>query len=789
MKAFFSRKGIILLVISGLLLMIYCLSLPDKLFHDPLCTVLQDRHDQLLCASIAADGQWRFPESTVVPDKFSKAIVVFEDKRFWDHPGVDLLAMGRAIRQNIKSSQVVSGGSTLTMQLIRLSKHNPPRTVFQKIIEVILATRAELKYTKKEILALYSSHAPFGGNVVGIDAACWRYFGRSSQELSWGEAALLAVLPNNPSLIHLARHRGVLRQKRDQLLTRLLTLGEIDTLSYQLAISEPVPEKPLPLPRFASHGLDRLKQGGFAEQVIQSSIDGPLQERTEQVVRDYYQQLKGNHIFNAAALILEVKTGQVLAYVGNTQAGIDHQENVDVVRSSRSTGSILKPFLYAALLDEGKILPKTLIADIPTLIGGFAPKNFSKQNDGAVPADKALIRSLNIPAVLELREYRYEKFYDLLQQMKMSTLNEGADHYGLSLVLGGAEGTLWDITGMYASCARTLTNYFERPGKNKYDKNDFHAPEFLFHPIEKAPGESNLEPNSYLSASSLWITFETLKELYRPGEETGWQYFNSTKPIAWKTGTSFGFRDGWAVGVNAEFAVGVWVGNADGEGRPGLTGTEAAAPLLFNIFSLLPGHTWFQKPQSEMVQVPVCSLSGQRASTYCENADTTSIPAAGLSSEVCRYHQLVHLSDDGKYRVHSECQSIDHMKNQPWFVLPPVQEYYYKHRNVSYRQLPPYRSDCQNPSSVASMGLIYPKVNSKIYLPLQLDGTSGSTVFEATHRNSSAIVYWHLDGQFIGVTQRSHHVSLAPYPGKHFLTLVDDSGETLQRRFEVISSQ
>ena len=593
MTASFSRKKIILLGITGVILVIYGFCLPDKLFHDPQSTVLLDRDYQLLCASIASDGQWRFPEIEEVPEKFSKALVAFEDKRFWSHPGVDLFAMGRAIRQNFRSGRVVSGGSTLTMQLIRLSRHNPPRTIFQKLIEVVLATRAELSYSKKEILTLYASHAPYGGNVVGIEAACWRYFGRGAQDISWAEAALLAVLPNNPSLIHLARNRDKLKLKRDNLLSRLFDSGELDEMSYKLAISEPVPDRPKALPRLAPHSLDRLKQG-YGERLIHSTLNQGLQERTETIVSDYSQRMNGNQIYNAAVLILDIKSGEVLAYVGNSKAGNDHQEDVDIIRSRRSTGSILKPFLYAALLDEGKILPKTLVSDVPTLLGGYAPRNFSNQYDGVVPADKALIRSLNIPAVLELKEYRYEKFYDLLKNLKMSTLREPPDHYGLSLVLGGAEGTLWDITGMYASCGRTLLNYFEHAGKNRYDKMDIHPPVLLFPKGNAIREDANLEPNSFLSASSLWLTYEALKELYRPGEETGWQHFNSSKPIAWKTGTSFGFRDAWAVGVNPEFAVGVWVGNADGEGRPGLTGTEAAAPLMFNIFSCFPDTVGFK---------------------------------------------------------------------------------------------------------------------------------------------------------------------------------------------------
>jgi penicillin-binding protein 1C len=786
MKLVAAPAKLMMFIAGAGLVFVYLFSLPDRLFNNPYCTVLEDRSGQLLSASIAADGQWRFPEPENVNDKFAKAIVAFEDQRFWNHPGLDVLAIGRALRQNVRKGRIVSGGSTLTMQMIRLSRHNPPRTFFQKILEVILATRAELRYTKPEILKLYASHAPFGGNVVGIEAACWRYFGIGSQDLSWGQAALLAVLPNNPSLIHLARNREILKAKRNRLLNKLFLQGQLDAVGFALATAEPVPDKPKPLPRLATHLLDRVSQEGLAQRIVRSSIDLGLQERTEQAVDDHYQRMKSNEIYNVAALILNVRTGEALAYAGNSKSGTDHQENVDVVRSPRSTGSILKPFLFAAMLNDGKILPKTLVPDVPTLIGGFAPKNFSKQFDGAVPADKALIRSLNVPVAHELKEYRYEKFYDLLRNIGMTTLHQPPDHYGLSLALGGAEGTLWEITGLYASSARTLNNYFNQPGKDKYHKGDFHSPRYLVQGPDELPAP---ESDSYLNAACLWLTFETLKELYRPGEESGWQHFSSAKPIAWKTGTSFGFRDGWAIGVNPAYAVGVWVGNADGEGRPGLTGTEAAAPLLFDLFSMLPGQPWFQQPHSELSQAIICSQSGQRAGSYCDKKDTMAVPTTGLASVACQYHKLVHLSLDGRYRVHGDCAPIEQIKTVGWFVLPPVQEFYFKSRNLSYRPLPPYKAGCANPSSVPSMDIVYPRNHARIYLPVHLDGRGGSTVFEATHRNASAVVYWHLDGQFIGSTHKTHRFSLAPAFGSHILTLVDDSGESLQRPFDVLSGR
>jgi penicillin-binding protein 1C len=620
---------------------------------------------------------------------------------------------------------------------------------------------------------------------VGLEAACWRFFGRGVNELSWAEAALLAVLPNNPSLIHLGKNRIRLKEKRDRLLHRLAKAGKIDDITLDLSLAEEVPDKPLPLPKLAPHLLTRAAQEGKSQTKIQSTLDLYVQQRAAQIIHDHHQKLKGNQIFNAAVMVMEVETGNVLAYVGNTESGKEYDQDVDMINAPRSTGSILKPFLYAGMLKEGKILPHTLYPDIPTFINGYSPKNFSKDFDGAVPASDALIRSLNIPTVHELRDYRFEKFHGLLQNIGLTTLNENPSHYGLTLILGGAEGKLWDITGAFASMARTLNHYFEHPGRKRYTRTDFHAPTYLF---AKAKNEdSELEDNSWLSAASIFQTFETLKEVYRPGEGSGWKYFSSAKKIAWKTGTSFGFRDGWAVGVNPTYAVGVWVGNADGEGRPGLTGTETAAPILFDVFSSLPGNEWFRQPISEMVKVATCSQSGHRTTELCSPVDTIWIARSGLETLPCPYHKKVFLTADKKFRVNGSCEPIANMKPENWFVLPPVQEYFFKKKNINYQSLPPLRADCENPNSLAALDIIYPKGNSKIFIPRELNGSMGNSLFEATHRNASVSLFWHLDGAYLGATKKSHRLPVAPAAGKHTLLIMDENGESITRLFEVIS--
>ncbi|NBW38213.1 MAG: hypothetical protein EBR30_24970 [Cytophagia bacterium] len=365
----------------------------------------------------------------------------------------------------------------------------------------------------------------------------------------------------------------------------------------------------------------------------------------------------------------------------------------------------------------------------------------------------------------------------------MTSLQQAPDHYGLSLILGGAEGKLWDIAGMYASMGRVLNNYFEHPGKARYNPLDWHAPSLLI-PSDSVQ-EIVLEESTHLSAAAIYQTLEVLTEVYRPGEETGWRYFSNSKKVAWKTGTSFGFRDGWAIGVTPEYTVGVWVGNADGEGRPGLTGTDAASPLMFSIFSHLPATTWFKKPSSEFKEVQVCALSGHRVGAYCERTDTVMVLESGLKSIPCPYHRLVHLTPDKKFRVSSACAAVSEMHAASWFSLPPVQEYYYKSKNIGYRSLPKPKPGC--PESVSHMEMIYPKPNARIFIPRQLDGKSGQVVFELAHNQLHTTVYWHLDDQYLGITRGKHEMALNPGKGKHVITLIDEAGESISRVFEVVS--
>ena len=764
---FFKRLSVtkkVILCILAFLVTGYIFCLPRHLFHVPYSTVVTDRNEELLGARIASDGQWRFPPRNTTPEKIKECLITFEDKHFYHHWGVNPFAIGRAFYQNVKNKRIVSGGSTLTMQTIRLAR-NESRTFREKLIEMIWATRLEFRASKEEILSMYISHAPFGGNVVGLDAAAWRYFGHSADDLSWAESAMLAVLPTAPAMIHLSKGRKTLLDKRNRLLKQLLEKKTIDSSTYELAISEPLPDEPHALPQIAPYLVSRFYQERNGE-YSRSTINKGIQTQVEDLAERWSNEFGRSDIRNLAILVIDIPSNQVVAYCGNVHFDRKQGGNqVDVIQAPRSTGSILKPFLYYAMLQEGSLLPDMLLPDVPVNINGFTPQNFSMQFEGAVPASEALARSLNIPAVTMLQRYGVPKFHSFLQQIGLKTINRSSSHYGLSLILGGAEATLWDVTNAYAMMGRSLLQLPQRSCS-------------LLLPTSRIT-----ESTDPFQPGAVWQTFDALKEVNRP-EEIDWKSIPSMQTIAWKTGTSYGFRDAWAVGVTPRYAVGVWVGNATGEGKPGLVGAQTAGPVLFDIFNLLPSSSWFTRPAGIFVEAEVCRKSGHLKGRFCDETDTLLVLPAGLRTEACPYHHLVTLSANESQRIYENCANTEPTLRKSWFTLPPVWEWYYKQHHPEYKPLPPFKAGCGE-DTFQPMQFIYPPMNARIKLPKQLDGSKGFLTVELAHNNPNATVFWHLDETYQAQTQDFHKISLQPAAGKHSLTAVDGEGNTISTTFFV----
>lgn len=782
MKSLFrnSSKKTVGFVLVGFCLLFYYFSLPDEVFKDPKSTVLESSEGRLLGAKIADDGQWRFPDSDSISLKFKNCILQFEDAYFYKHIGFNPVSIGKAFWGNLSKTGFKRGGSTITQQVIRLSRKGQKRTYLEKLKEIFLATRLELRFSKEEILNLYVSNAPFGGNVVGLEAASWRYYGRSSQELSWAENATLAVFPNAPSLIYPGKNHDRLIAKRNRLLKKLLAKNIIDSLTFKLAIQEKLPLKPHKLPSKASHLLEHLAERKSG-QTIKTSIPIQLQENVNAIVKRHYLNLKQNEVYNMSVLVLDVHTRKVMAYVGNTPTDEAHQKSVNIIHKARSTGSILKPYLYAAMLDSGEMLPNTLIADVPTEIASYNPKNFSLEYDGAVPASKALSRSLNIPAVKMLQKFGLSRFYSYLQKMNLKDIKHDSGHYGLTLILGGAESDLWDLCRVYAGFSGTLNHYSETSGN--YFSNEFAEPVYETNETVNFGKESTQK--TIFDAGSLYLTYKALKQVNRPEGGENWEFYDSSKEIAWKTGTSFGYRDAWAIGSTKDYVVGVWVGNADGEGRPGLVGVSSAGPVLFDVFDLLPTSSWFQEPYNALEQVVVCKQSGSLAKEFCPEKDTIMVQARGVDTDPCPYHYWVHLNKDETYQVNSSCEKIADIKHKSWFVLPPLMEYYFKKKNPFYKPLPSFRLDCLGDKK-RMMDFVYPKNKAKIYLPKGFDGERKQLVLKLVHNISDTKVYWYLDEKYLGETQSIYEQSVDALPGIHVITVLDNLGNESKLTVEIL---
>lgn len=766
------------LALLGLVWFVYCV--PDPLFDRPLSSVLFDRNGELLSARIATDGQWRFAAPDSLPQRFTAALIEFEDRSFYTHPGVHLPSLARATHQNIKARRVVSGGSTLSMQVIRLSRDNPSRSFFEKFTELFRALRLELRCSKEAILRHYCTHAPMGGNVVGVEAAAWRYFGRSPHHLSWSEAAMLAVLPNAPGMIFPGRNREKLKAKRDRLLYRLYEKGHFDALTLELSLAESLPPAPEALPQLAMHLLQRFEKAPNEQFTHHSTVDKPLQKKAETLVNEHSQRLQSNLVFNAAALIADAKTGEVLAYVGNSASG-DNGSYVDVIPSPRSPGSSLKPFLYAAMLDEAMLTPDGLVRDVPVHLGGFTPKNFSDEYNGVVPASEALARSLNIPAVLQLRDYGVSAFHGKLLKLGFKQLNKPSNHYGLSLILGGGETTLWELSQAWLNLTQTLSNFKQSSGQYRSVSSPLRADARV-----GALPERWQQTPSHFSAGAVFATLKALEEVRRPDDVAGWEQMGSSRRIAWKTGTSYGYRDAWAIGATPEYIVAVWIGNADGTGRPGVIGSRAAAPLMFSLFEALPPTSSFLPPYDDLVEAEICVSSGQRAGRHCDHKIRRYIPLNTHTSEPCQYHKLIFLDGTGKFRVTKEC--APEARSESFFVLPPTEAWFYKQRNPSYRNLPPVKEGCGGDDPRGAVAILHPAEGSKLTPTRAFDAQLQPLVFEAASLLQNQTLHWHLNESYLGSTRHVHQMEVRiDEGGEYRLLVLTDQGESAVSEFTILA--
>ena len=760
--------GVLGLVLSVLLLdLIFPLPQPGR--DSPAAVVVVARDGTPLRAFPDRQHVWRH---TVALDEVSplylEALVTFEDRSFWWHPGVNPLALARAAWQWVSAGHIVSGGSTLTMQVARIIDPTP-RTIPGKLRQILRALQLELHYSKREILTMYVNYAPMGGVLEGVESASRAYLGKPSRRLTHADAAMLTVLPQSPSLLRPDRYPARARAARDKVLKRMEAHWGKETTDD--ALLETVYAHAVREPLIAPLLAQRLRPLMKTRTRIDTTIDANIQSTVEMLLADRARGLPSR--VSLAALVVDNQTMNVLAYAGSADFGDDQRfAHVDMVRASRSPGSTLKPFLYGFALDEGLIHSESLLADAPQSFSGYQPGNFQQSFHGAVSVSEALVKSLNVPAVEVLERLEPNRFVAQLRRGGLKLDMPRGATPNLSVILGGAGTSLESLVGAYSSFARNGL-----AGK----------PRLL--------PEQPLEETRMMSEGAAFIVRDILESGGPVGRATE-SGANSRSGIAWKTGTSFGFRDAWAVGVSEHYTIGIWVGRPDGTPNPGFFGANVAAPLLVDIHSALPQASADaavqRKPPEGVTQARICWPLGLRTddanASYCHQQRTAWIlnglaPATfpdRLRSGDPRISYLIDVKS-GK-RVLPECakNTTHRIDTARWpAVLEPWLD-----EGIKNKALPPvWDAACaarQRPEAeirIAGLtdGAILTKAGSQEVLLVRLDA-----------RGASGEVIWMVNGKVVVRNQASAGlVHAIREPGRYDVTLLDDHGHYDRVSFSV----
>lgn len=741
------KKKIIFTLFSLLLLSTLAVKIPS--LDMDYSKALFARDGSLISAKLATDEQWRFPIESELPPTLKEAIIHFEDEYFYSHPGVNPVSIIKAFYINFKARHIKRGGSTITMQLMRMYRGNDKRSYKQKLIEVLGALKLELLYSKEDILKMWASVAPFGGNTVGASTASWRYFERPLEELSTAEYATLAVLPNAPSSIHLNKNRLKLKAKRDALLEKLYKRNKIDSLDYKLSTQEDLPLQLKIVPQNAIHLLNYLSNTYPDKHLFHTTLSTTHQSVFNDIIQAQSDIYQFDGINNAAGIIMDVEANEVLAYIGNTSQNGEIRY-VDCVQAPRSYGSLLKPFLYAQAIDQGYFSPHELIKDIPTSIDGFTPKNFDRQFRGVVPMDQMVSKSLNVPAVRVLNYVGLNTFHDLVtNDLNLTHITRDASHYGLSIILGGAESSMWDLTNAYKGLVLNHKGDNHPFKQVKVIKDaDVNQSTFSFHPVAAS------------------YTIEAMSSVNRPKEEQHFIKMGGEK-IAWKTGTSYGHRDAWSIGTNGKYLVAIWVGNESGEGVYGLTGGKKAAPILFKTLRRFAEGNSLHGYNHTSDIIEICQHSGMQKGKWCTQTTFADTPSISHQLRNCDRHQVV-IDDVG---------SVDTV-----FTLTADEDYYHhQYSGISHAE-----EKKINKIGSPNLKIIYPQQDAIIVLPKKLDNDYSELKLEASSLIANSKLFWFLDNKFVASTKAPHQLSAPLKDGMHALVVNDQHGNSEELQFEIL---
>ncbi|WP_243358014.1 penicillin-binding protein 1C [Fundidesulfovibrio terrae] len=761
---------------------------PVERLAPPASTVVTGSRGEPIRFFLARDQSWRFPVALDdIPAVYLDALLCAEDRRFFRHPGVDPAALAKALAANVLAGRVVRGGSTITMQVARLAEPKP-RTYAAKIIECFRAFQLELHFSKPEILRCYANLAPFGGNITGLGAASWFYFGKSPDKLSLSEAALLAAIPRSPNRFQPVRHPHEARKARTLVLAAMAATGAAAPERAAEAAAQPLPgalkRPPLIAPHLAQMAVAQARAGAApparthggsdtlpalqtpaGASAIRTTLDSRIQEISRQAARSRLVELRAQGVGNAAVVVLDVKTRDVLALVGSDDfLDESRRGKVNAATAQRSPGSALKPFLYALAFQDGDISPQSLLLDIPITAGNYDPRNYDGNYRGRVEAQDALINSYNTPAVRLLAQAGPERFHKLLLDGGLAGLSRPTAHYGLALILGGGEVSLLDLTNLYATLAR----------------GGMHAPASFLTGV-RHPEKRLLSPEACSLSASI------LSRLERPDLPGGAERASGLPTVAWKTGTSFGHRDAFAVGFSSRFVVGVWTGNVDGRPVKGISGMRQAAPLFFDIFRALePDGSGLPRPEGlNLAEVEVCALSRQLPGPDCrERVAMTVIPGVTKLTP-CLVHQRVLVDAATGLRVAGSCLDGRDVRQEVVTQYPAELTTWWRAGGMPVPAIPEPSPDC--PEALAGQGprITSPKAQAVYRLRPGSPEAFQRVGLAAQAGTDAGELHWFQDGILVREQGQGEGLFLELERGEHRLMVVDSRGRSDSVRFSV----
>ncbi len=772
-----------------------------------------------------------------------QAMLTAEDRWFYYHCGINPVSILTALYDNIKAGEVVRGGSTITMQLARLMEPKA-RNIPNKFIEMFRALQLELTYSKSEILNFYFTMLPYGGNIVGTGAASRFYFNKPQHAISLSEAALLAAIPNAPEHLRPDRFPENARQARKKILNRLLAHRQISEEQWREALHEPIPTKRHALPFNAPH-LSRLLVSGNRRNIetaadgrIYTTIDAKVQKTASRILSEYLSGsaagVVGSQSHTAstgAIVVMDTQTRHVLAMVGSHDF-FDQRASgqVNGTLAPRSPGSTLKPFVYALAIEQGLITPETLLFDVPVNYAGYEPVNYDSTYNGYVPARQALAASLNVPAVNLSARLKDVTLHAFLKQAGISTLAP-EKKYGLSMVLGGCEVNLLELTTLYAGLANmgefgayqltlrrnsgqpsAISNQIEGYGlTNSLFSNSFRKPKVSesYLADSREPRAESHSQQRLLREETSFIITEMLTASQLPANTVkNPEAFESTMnlpKIAWKTGTSYGHRDAWCIGYSPKLTIGVWLGNFDGKGVPMLSGADAATPILFALFTALAGqetHRWYTMPE-QLKTREVCALTGAPPSPHCPTRKSD-VYIPGVSPvKVCSIHKRIDIDTVTGYSLCSHCRnlpltrgnsiepiqgpqrqsdaSINTVKTEIFEEWPAEAATWLAKNGFAVPVLPEHNPLCTAPIAGTAPVILSPTEDTVYYIRDGVPLSQQKIQLSASTSNRTQQLFWFLDGELIFKGNAEQSYWLKPVKGEHVVTCVDAEGRSTSR--------